>query len=436
MFAYYVRMALLSIRKNWWLSLLMVAAIALGIGVCMTIVTVNYIMGSDPIPQKSEVLHYVQLDSWDPNDPYDEPNEPPDQLTYLDAMALMDAKAASRQTATAGASMVLRPEDPDINPFLVSTRTSFADFFPMFDVPFLYGSGWSAEEDDNRSLVMVLSKETNERLFGGENSVGRTVSAGGHVFTIVGVIDDWDPIPRFYDVTTGPFNDVEDTFVPFNLIVELDLSRSGNTNCWKPTGDGVEAFLNSECIWIQFWAELPDPTAQREYLSYLDQYVTEQKALGRFERPLNNRISDVNAWLDNQQVVQDEARILLVVAVLFLAVCLLNTIGLLLSKYLSRAPEIGLRRALGASRSAIFTQYTIESALIGVAGGVIGIAMTFIGLKGVRALFGEVVENLVHMDWVMVVSAVALAIVASILAGLYPAIRACNIQPASQLKAQ
>ena len=54
MLPYYFRLALLSIRNNLWLSLLMVAAIALGIGVCMTIVTVNYIMGSDPIPSKSD----------------------------------------------------------------------------------------------------------------------------------------------------------------------------------------------------------------------------------------------------------------------------------------------------------------------------------------------------------------------------------------------
>ena len=254
MTAYYFRIALLSVRKNWWLSLLMVAAIALGIGVCMTIVTVNYIMSSDPIPDKSDQLFYVQLDSWDPNGGYNDRDEPPDQVTYLDAIALMQAKPAFRQTATAGASLILHPEEADMQPFIARTRTGFADFFPMFDVPFLYGSGWSAAQDEARALVMVLSKATNERLFGGENSVGRTVRASGHTFRVVGVMDEWSPLPRFYDITTNAFDEVEDVFVPFNLIVELDLPRNGNTNCWKPSGDGLQAFLNSECIWIQYWA--------------------------------------------------------------------------------------------------------------------------------------------------------------------------------------
>lgn len=436
MLPYYFRLALLSIRNNLWLSLLMVAAIALGIGVCMTIVTVNYIMGSDPIPSKSDQLFYVQLDSWDPNGAFREPDEPPNQVTYLDAMALMQAKPALRQAAMAGASLIVTPEDADLKPFIERIRATYADFFPMFEVPFVYGGGWTQAEDDNRTLVMVLSKTINDRLFGGENSVGRTVRASGHTFTVVGVMDDWSPVPRFYDVTTNPFEETAGVFVPFNLITELDLPRNGNTNCWKPSGDGMQAFLNSECIWIQFWAELPTVTDQQAYLDFLNGYVLQQKELGRFQRPLNNRLNDVNTWMDKQQVVQDEARILLVVAVLFLAVCLLNTIGLLLSKYLGRSPEIGLRRALGASRGTVFTQFTVESALIGVVGGVFGIGLTWLGLRGLELLFGDIVDNLVQLDWVMVASAVLLAIVASILAGLYPALRACNVQPAGQLKAQ
>ena len=436
MIGYYFRIALLSLRSNWWLSLLMVVAIALGIGVCMTIVTVNYIMGSDPIPSKSDQLYYVQLDGWNPNDAFRDGNEPPDQLTYLDATALMRAQPAFRQTATSGSSLVLEPENSEEKPFIASARTGFADFFAMFDIPFLYGGGWTAADDESLARVIVLSRETNDRLFGGENSVGRTLRASGEIFTVVGVIDEWSPIPRFYDITTGPFDEVEDVFFPFNLIVELELPRNGNTNCWKPSGDGLQAFLNSECVWIQFWAELPSSAEKASYLQFLNNYATEQKALGRFQRPLNNRLSDVNEWMDNQRVVQDEARIMLVLAVFFLAVCLLNTIGLLLSKYLGRAAEIGLRRALGATRGTVFLQYTTESALIGVAGGVLGIGLTWLGLRGLRGLFGEQLENLVHMDWVMVAAAVALAIVSSILAGLYPAWRACNVQPASQLKAQ
>ena len=56
MFAYYVELALRSLRRNGMLTALMIVAIALGIGACMTTVTVFRAMSGDPIPQKSRQL--------------------------------------------------------------------------------------------------------------------------------------------------------------------------------------------------------------------------------------------------------------------------------------------------------------------------------------------------------------------------------------------
>ncbi len=121
-------------------------------------------------------------------------------------------------------------------------------------------------------------------------------------------------------------------------------------------------------------------------------------------------------------------------SLLFLAVCLLNTIGLLLAKFLGKAGDISLRRALGATRSTLFAQHMIESAMIGLGGGILGLGLTWLGLRGIEMLFGEMVENLVGLDWVMVMTAIGLAIVSALIAGLYPTWRACRILPASQLK--
>ncbi|MGB7452049.1 MAG: FtsX-like permease family protein, partial [Lysobacterales bacterium] len=110
--------------------------------------------------------------------------------------------------------------------------------------------------------------------------------------------------------------------------------------------------------------------------------------------------------------------------------------GLLLAKFMGKATDISLRRALGASKSSLFIQHMIESGLIGLGGGVFGLALAWLGLRGIEMLFGEFVENLVGMDWVMVFTAICLAIVSALLAGLYPTWRACSIAPASQLKIQ
>ncbi len=437
MFNYYLKLGWLSLRANPLLSLLMVAAIGVGIGACMTILTVNYTMSGNPIPHKSDQLYHVQLDSWDANDPGEDGYNPPDQVTYNDAMALMNGAPGFRQVASNRSGLVLEPEGDDERPFSVDVRNTWADFFPMFDTPFLYGSGWDDTADTTREPVVVLSRELNERVFGGEDSVGRTVRMNGLNFRVVGVLDEWMVVPKFYDVTNGPFNETEEAFIPFNLAVDQELPRNGNTNCWKPPeGDGFEAFKNSECVWIQFWAELRDEQEKAAFSNWLDAYVAEQKELGRFPRPLNNRVLAVMEWMEDRQVVEDDAQVMLGLSFLFLVVCLLNTIGLLLAKFMRKTGDISVRRALGARRSDLFRQHMVEAGLIGLGGGVLGIALTWLGLRGIEVLFGEFVENLVGLDWVMMLTAVGLAIVSALVAGLYPTWRATRIMPASQLKAQ
>lgn len=437
MFRYYVKLGLLSIRRNPVLSGLMVLAIAIGIGACMTIVTVHYVMSGDPIPQKSSQLFYVQLDSWDPNNAAEEPNEPPDQVTYLDARALLEAAEAPRQIATYEATRVVQPEGDGARPFEAMARVTGGDFFAMFDVPFLYGGAWDRRADENREQVVVLSREMNDRLFGGQDSVGELVRMNGELWRVTGVIDEWLPVPKFYDVTTGAFDDVESLFIPWTTAIAKEIDSDGNTNCWKPVPDGGwDAFLNSECVWMQFWVELDGRAAHAEYAAFLDAYAESQKAVGRFPRPVNNRLRNVNEHLEHQEVVDDSVNIMLVLAVLFLVVCLLNTIGLLLAKVSRRAGDIGLRRALGASRRAVFTQYIIEAGLIGVGGGALGVALTWLGLQGIRGIYRgfDFIDNVSRMDWVMVGSAVLLAILSALAAAFYPTWRACAIQPASQLK--
>ncbi|MDO6447531.1 ABC transporter permease [Colwellia sp. 1_MG-2023] len=436
MFNYYIKIAWISILRHWGLSLLMVCAIGLGIGATMTTITVNYLMSANPIPHKSEQLYYVQLDSWDVNDPFDEGQNPPDQMTYTDSTNLMKAKKAFRQNVQAQAFAVIEPSDPDILPLIVDGRANSTDFFAMFDVPFIYGGAWSASADENKEQVVVLNKETNDKLFGGENSVGQSIKIDGNMFSIVGVIDHWQPKPRFYDITTGAFNESEDIFVPFSLIAEEKIGRSGNTNCWKPSGDGFQAFLNSECIWTQFWVELKTPQEKQSYMTFLNAYVEEQKQYGRFERPLDNRLNTVTEWLEVQEVVADDAKMMLAMALMFLIVCLLNTVGLLLAKFLGKAPEIGLRQALGASKSTLFYQYMIESACIGLAGGLLGLFLAYLGLQGIEALYGEYMQGLATLDLNMMVLAVTLSLLATLIAGIYPTWRACKVQPAHQLKCQ
>ncbi|MEX1221339.1 MAG: ABC transporter permease [Idiomarina sp.] len=437
MIAYYFKLALLSLRRNLLLTALMIAAIGLGIGAAMTTITVNYLMSANPIPHKSDQLFYVQVDSWDPNQPYTEPNEPPDQVTWTEATNLTAAKQAKRQSAIATSFAVIEPERAEQKPFIASIRLAYSDFFPMFDVPFLYGSGWQESADQDLRRVVVLSKKMNDEIFGGEDSVGRNLIMAGTSFQVVGVLDNWELKPKFFDVTTGAFDEMEDVYVPFLLKQAMELPSSGNNNCWKPYEEGgFSAYLSSECINYQMWVELDSDAAKADYQSFLHSYVEEQKRLGRFPREQNNRLSDVMQWMENQEVVAEDARMMMYMALMFLVVCLLNTVALLLAKFIGRTPEIALRRAVGASKRTLFLQHIIESAMLGVAGGILGLAIAWLGLQGVSGLYGEDTKGLAELDLTMAALAVVLAIVSTVLAGIYPNWRTCSVAPAGQLKTQ
>jgi putative ABC transport system permease protein len=439
MFRYYLRLGALSIKANPALSALMVAAIGIGIGACMTIVTIQYVMSGNPIPEKSGQLHYVRVDNWDPNEAYDDPNEPPEQMTYLDATALYDAGRATRQVISFMSSRVIEPAGEDSQPFQRETRATTADFFAMFNVPFKYGAAWEKSADETQERVVVINESLNEQLFGGQDSVGKMLTLTGESYRIVGVLDYWVPVPLFYDLNNNEFGDPSPVFLPFSVAIAGEHGSSGNTSCWKPVPDGgMEAFRNSECIWIQMWAELNSEAEKQSYLQFLDAYVEEQKLLGRFPRPLNNRIDNVEAWMDYNEVVDEDVGVLLGLAILFLVVCLLNTVGLLLAKVMRRTKDISLRRALGASKATLFAQYIVEASMIGFAGGLLGILMTWLGLRGIENLFSiyEFVSKLVQMDWAMITAAVALAIASALAAALYPTWRACNVTPATQLRIQ
>jgi len=439
-FSYYVRLALASIRRTPVLSALMVLALGLGIGAFMTTYTVYYLMSGDPIPHKSDKLFAVQLDNWDPNEPPTESaSDLQPQITYKDGQNLVNADTpASRQVQIYASNVIVVPEG-DEKPFDESVRATYYTFFEMFDVPFLYGQPWAQGEDEDHAGVVVIGRELNDRLFNGENSVGRNVQLDDQFLQIVGVIDNWQPTPRFYHVDAGgQFEDSEQVYLPFTWAIDQVLPPTGNTNCWAPLDDSLplmEAFLQSECVWNQFWVEIETHGQVAAYKDYLDNYVRDQKALGRFERPLNTFLSSVPEWLEINEVVTNDNRVLVRLSFLFLLVCVLNTVGLLMAKFMGKSGEVALRRAMGASRGAIFSQNLVEIGLIGVLGGVVGTGLAWLGLQAVGNLYRGY-QHLVHLDPLMLTTAVGLATIAAIVAGLYPVWRVAQLEPAGLLKTQ
>jgi putative ABC transport system permease protein len=437
MFPYYFDLGVRSLRRNAVLTTLLVTAIAVGIGASMTTLTVFRAMSGDPIPQKSGQLFVPQIDSSGPNGG-GRPTEDhlPDRLTYIDAMALMKAHAAKRQTALYGTVLSLRPDDVKQKPFRVRVRVAYTDFFAMFEVPFKYGSAWPKSDDENHSPVIVISSALNDRIFGGSNSVGKTLNLGGEIYTILGVVGVWAPMPQFYDLDRTPFAGKDEVFMPFTHAVDKQLDPIGSVSCSGDVAVGFVARLSSNCTWGRFWVELPSAEDVAVYRRFLDNYAEDQRRNGRFDWPTRTQLRDVMAWLKYNRVVPGEVRILILVSFGFLLVCLLNAMGLMLAKLMGRSSDIGVRRALGASRGAIFAQCLIETAVVGLAGGLFGLVLTAVGLWSARSLLPRDFMAVTHLDGADILIALVLGVGSTLAAGLYPTWRAAHVQPAWTLKAQ
>ena len=243
-----LRIAAKSLRRNTTLTVLIISGIALGIAVATTFAAFRHAFAKHPIPEKSETLRYVRLDSWDPLKPYpgNDPTQPPTQLTYRDMTGIMQSKIPLRQSGMFVSNFYVYPDPKVSRPFRELVRLCFSDFFPMFDVPFRYGSGWDRKADAGPEAVAVLSAEMNDKLFGGRNSVGRTVRMADRDFRVVGVLARWEPNLRYYDLTQGGVRVPEKIYIPFNLLKPMQIRTNGNSDGWGAGG----AVLGSGDRWL------------------------------------------------------------------------------------------------------------------------------------------------------------------------------------------
>ncbi|WP_426701534.1 ABC transporter permease [Rhodanobacter sp. Col0626] len=420
------------------MTALVLVLLAFGVSACMVSYAVFRATTSDPIPSRSTHLYVPQIDNWGPANNW--LGEPPFMLSYMDAVALWKAHKAPRLTVLYPTTWQVNSDNPAVQPMSMGGEAVTADFFTMFDVPFRFGSGWSASDDDQHATVAVISQQLNQALFGGRNSVGQEIRLDGQLFRIAGVLDYWNPSPRFF--ITGSlgaqhlYNDKGAIYIPFTRATDMkkDSSTAQSSGAGDPDTSNWDAYLHSESARIDAWVELDTPAEVDRFREYLRNYAEEQQRLGRFSWPPNIRLRNLMDWLAYVVGTPRVASLSMLVSASFLLIVLVNVVGLMLARFMRRAPEIGIRRALGASRAAIYRQFLIEAASMGLVGGLIGVALTLLGVWGAAELFEPEIARLVHADTSLIALTVLVAVAATVVSAVYPTWRAAQTQPAWQIK--
>jgi putative ABC transport system permease protein len=451
MIGFYLQNALRGIRRSPTTSTVIVLSIALGIAVSMTVIAFYNGLQVDPLQHKQHLVKRVLLDNWKADEPFAEPDLAPPALTLQDARNLMERKQSGKHVAHYHSISHISLQTKDVlQRQKVSTRAATRDFFSVFEPEFQYGSGWDAQAETSRERVVVIARAINDRLFGGIDSTGQEIEVNGTPFRIVGVLDRWDVYPLYYDMTREDLVS-DEVILPLEVAVnELELLPSFSASPVELPGSDFESRLASgEAVFVQYWIEFDNDDSADNYARYLDGYVAEQRALGRFPR-LNNAadLIDIPAWISRQQEIGNQQifmQTLVSVSLLFFLVCLLNIVTLLISRFMGNVKTVSITRALGAPKSSVFAEHLIEVSILGAIGGVIGLILARVGVTVLGPLFmgvddGGTGATAASLDFSALIDSstmlvgISIAIAGALLVALYPTWLVCRTNPSKYLK--
>jgi putative ABC transport system permease protein len=322
-------------------------------------------------------------------------------LTTEIAGALVDETlapdvASVSPVVSASATLTFEGTDHEVSSFVGTTPSWFA----ASNTPVGTGAGFTADDEAQGRRVVVIGQTVAEELFPGTDPIDKQVTVGGALFTVIGVLAEKS--------STG-FQDSNDTAVAPLTAVRQVL-----------TGYGA---LNS----ILVEADSPDKVnaVQSEVATILNQRLKVEA--GATSTPY--RIQNASQLLATQTETADTFTTLLgAVAAISLLVGGIGITNIMLVTVTERTREIGIRKALGAPRRVILTQFLIEATLLSVLGGALGVAAALIGSS----------FEIVGVKPVIVPSSIGLALGVSIAIGLFfgglPASRAARLRPIDALR--
>jgi putative ABC transport system permease protein len=428
MFIYYCRLSLHNFKRTPLFFVLMIATLAIGVGVFLANLTILHSMSNDPIPHKSDKIFNVSMNHW-PDDS-DRNNAPMHILRYSDAMHILQSDIPTHALVHYESEAYVRdPEADNMKRRNAKVRATTGEFFSLTDAPFAFGGSWQQKH----AQQIVIGHALNQQLFAGVNSVGQSLEIYNKLYQVVGVLKPWHLKPLFYDaVGSRAFKPTFDIFLPLEQALDNELGTHGNRSSTSKF-DSMAKTRQQDVFYLQVFVQLDNQQQKADFSQYLDSYSQSLKDVGLHPQPVNNRLLDVNQWLTFNKVVDQRMVAFALASSLFLAVCIFNASSLLLSRYHSGKFETALRRAIGASKKQVFYQGIVESLLLGIASALVSLLLAYLFLQLSQYLFDRL-ENIAKLDSQMLLLGIAIALTTTFISTLYPLAAACFRTVSSELK--
>ena len=391
-----LRFSFRMLARNPGLTFTVLLTLALGIGANTAIFTVDYatLLAPLPYPQPNQlVIVWSRIQNF---------HNGISAGDYLDWK--QQSTAFQYLCATTGNAYNLATKD---QPEFVNANVVCPEKYEMVGKPLLMGRYFLPEEGvAGREHVVILTYKLWRKLGANPHIVGTTLRLNDEPYTVVGVEQN------------GPYAHGEQVQLTVPLV-------------FKPEQ------INHDFHWLEVMGRLKPGVTIKQAQQNMDavtahiaqMYPKSNEGWGSYVEPLKN-----------DYMPKDRIKMLwlLLGAVGFvLLIACVNVANLLLARGMTRQKELAIRGALGARRSAIFTQLITESLLLALAGGTLGVGVGYAMLKGLVAAMPPdtlPTEADLSLNIPILLFTLAATTLAGILAGFAPAWYASRVDPAETLK--
>jgi putative ABC transport system permease protein len=284
-----------------------------------------------------------------------------------------------------------------------------ANYFSVRNLTVEVGDGLTTDDINGSARVAVLGYDTAENLFpDGEYPIGLSIKIRGIQYKVVGVLESKGGV--------GPFSQDEGVYIPVTTAqARLFTQRTRNG---ERKVDVIYAEAVSEDAMDQASEQVTQILRDRHGIAYLAED--------------DFRVISQTAILDAFGVIMASINLFLgAIAGISLLVGGIGIMNIMLVSVTERTREIGIRKAVGALKRDILTQFLIESLVLSLLGGTLGIALGFTA----STVIGNLVEDLTPVvDVGTVIMSFSFAAAVGLIFGIYPAWRAASLRPIEALR--
>lgn len=389
-----LKMALESITEKKSRSFLTMLGILIGVGAVLILVTVVTGMNADMEAYYEKLgvnKVYVTVTQYDRTNSMDMTDE---LIAYVDAELADIAAGVTPEFESSGTLRYSGSTNTSAAVYFGSEQWSLCNNYTLKS-----GRDLTALDMKNRSMVCVIGSYVAESLFGYIDPIGETLTFNGYPLKVVGV----------YYAKDGTAEESMDDAVA----VPYTLDR---------------AILGTDTV-TDFTIKVSSSEYMEEAVSRMELWCGENIDDSAGTYAVENGNDEMNASEDETTSL---SLILAGVACISLLVGGIGIMNIMLVTVTERTREIGIKKAIGAQRRVIVTQFLVEAAVLSGLGGLVGILIGY----GGSLLIGKAMYDLILIpDTAYVAASAVFSIVIGIAFGLYPAVKASGLQPVDALRA-